>query len=78
MVGLKGRARLTHRARFGERLRELRLARGLTQERLAEIAGLHKNYVGEVERGLRNVGLDNIVLIARALKVSPDQFFKND
>jgi transcriptional regulator with XRE-family HTH domain len=75
MPGLKGRRRPAHRREFGDRLRELRLEGGLTQERLAELAGLHRNYVGEVERGLRNISLDNIHALARALKVPPAAFF---
>jgi len=51
-------------------IRRLRLARGLTQEGLAEAAGLHRNYVGGVERGERNVAIDNIESIARGLGVS--------
>ncbi len=56
---------------FGKRLRELRLARGLSQEKLAELADLHRNYVGGVERGERNIALLNIVALAHALKVKP-------
>jgi transcriptional regulator with XRE-family HTH domain len=56
---------------FGKRLRHLRLQRGLSQEKLAELANLHRNYVGTIERGQQNLSLLNIVKLARALKVSP-------
>jgi transcriptional regulator with XRE-family HTH domain len=56
---------------FGNRLRKLRLQRKLSQEKLAELADLHRNYVGGIERGERNVALVNIVKIARALGVRP-------
>jgi len=56
---------------FGERLRELRTERGLTQEQLAEAAGVDRNYIGQIERGERNVALVNIVRIAGALSIKP-------
>lgn len=56
---------------FGRRVRQLRLQRGLSQEKLAELADLHRNYVGGVERGERNIGLLNIVALAQALKLKP-------
>ena len=52
-------------------MRELRLQRQLSQEKLAELADLHRNYVGGVERGERNVSLLNIVKLSRGLNVSP-------
>ena len=55
----------------GMRIRELRLAKGLSQEALADEAGVHRTYMGSVERGERNISLDNIVRIARALRVAP-------
>jgi transcriptional regulator with XRE-family HTH domain len=60
----------------GMRIRELRLAKGVSQEALADEAGLHRTYMGSVERGERNISLDNIVRIARALKVRPGMLLR--
>jgi len=60
---------------FGERLRELRTERGLSQETLAELAGLDRNYIGQIERAERNVALVNIVRIAKALEIEPAEMF---
>lgn len=54
---------------FGERVRERRAELGLSQERLAEVAALHWTYVGQVERGERNLSLRNILRLAAALGV---------
>lgn len=59
------------RVLFGRCVRELRTERGLSQERLAELSNLHRNYIGGIERGERNVGLVNIVLLVHALQVKP-------
>src|ERR1041385_79185 len=60
---------------FGERLRELRVERNFSQERLAELAGLDRNYIGQIERAERNVALVNIIRIAKALGIEPRELF---
>lgn len=56
--------------RFGKRLRELREGVGISQEKLAELAKLHRTYVSSVERGKNNISLVNIERLALALDVS--------
>lgn len=57
--------------RFGARVRAERERLGVSQEELADRAGIHRTYLGGVERGERNVGLLNVLRIARALGVAP-------
>lgn len=54
---------------FGKRVRERRLALGLTQQELADRAGLHRSYIGEIELGRRNVTLKSAAKIAKVLQV---------
>ncbi len=61
---------------FGRRVRQLRLERRFSQEKLAELADLHRNYVGGVERGERNVSLVNIVKLAHGLSVRPTKLIE--
>lgn len=63
------------RLKFGERLRELRQKRDISQEKLAEEADLHRTYVSSVERGERNISLENISRLAEALEVEIREFF---
>ena len=56
---------------FGRRLKELRIQRRLSQEKLAELSDLHRNYVGVIERGQQNISLLNIVKLAHGLNVRP-------
>jgi transcriptional regulator with XRE-family HTH domain len=51
-------------------VRKLRQSRGLSQEQLAELAGIHRTYIGDVERGRRNIALVNMTRIAKALGIS--------
>ena len=58
---------------FAENLRKARLAKKLSQEDLAELSGLHRTYVGSVERAERNVSIDNMERLSAAVSVSlPD------
>lgn len=63
------------RIRVGRRVRELRRALGWSQERLGEGANLHPTYVGGIERGERNVSLDNLAKLSQALRVSLAELF---
>jgi transcriptional regulator with XRE-family HTH domain len=61
---------------FGVRLRQIRQAKGISQETLALRCELDRTYIGGVERGERNISIVNIHKIARALDVSPGEFFE--
>ena len=55
--------------RIGLNITIIREKHGLTQERLAELAGLHRAYIGQIERGEKNIGLKNLEKIANGLNV---------
>jgi len=56
--------------RIGLNITIIRERRGLTQEKLAALADLHKTYIGQIERGEKNIGLRNLEKIAKALNIS--------
>ena len=63
---------------FGRRLRQLREAGEMSQEQLAQVVGLDRSYVGSVERGERNISLENIHKLASGLNVKPSQLLEAD
>ena len=63
--------RASIRAAFGNAVRAKRLAIGISQEELAFRSGLHRTYVGSVERGERNISIENIYLLAKSLNCTP-------
>jgi len=63
------------RLQFGKRVRELRTERGYSQEELVFRAGVHRTYLGGIERGERNPSLENIAAIAQALSVTLPELF---
>lgn len=64
------------RKKFGKKLRELRKQIGISQEELGFRAGLHRTYIGSIERGEQNISVDNIHKLARALKIKAEELFK--
>ncbi len=61
--------------KFGQNVQKLRKSQGLSQEKLAELAGVHRTYIGMIERAEKNVTLCNIERIATALKVRIKDLF---
>jgi transcriptional regulator with XRE-family HTH domain len=65
-----------HAAELGRRVRAIREGRGWSQEQLGERVGLHRTYIGHIERGEVNPSLFNIVLVASGLEVDPSELVK--
>ena len=64
------------RKSFGKRVHDLRMSQSYSQEAFADIAGLHRTYIGSIERGEQNVSIDNIARIAKAFKISLYELFR--
>lgn len=71
-------SQITARARFAVNLRSARLARELSQEELAARAGLHRNYIGSVERNEKNISIDSMERLAVVLGVDVVDLLKRD
>ena len=63
------------KSRFGLAIKQRRQEIGISQEVLAERAGLHRTYIGDIERGARNLSLENIEKLAKALQISISDLF---
>ena len=63
---------------FARNLKQIRAFSHLSQEELADLAGLHRTYVGSVERGERNISIDNMERLANALAVDIKDLLKNE
>ena len=61
---------------FAANLRSTRESRKISQEALADLAGLHRTYIGSVERGERNISIDNIERLSAALGVQPEDLIR--
>ncbi len=62
--------------KLGKRIKEISIKGGYSQEELASLAKLHRTYISDIERGGRNVSVENIEKIARALKIDPSELLK--
>ena len=71
----EGKRHVSARERLAHNMRTRRAAAGLSQEALADLCGLHRTYIGSVERRERNVSIDNVEKIAAALKVDIADLF---
>ena len=64
--------------RFGQKVRKIRLQQGLSQEKLAELSGIHRTYISSLELGKRNVSLVNIYALAKALQIPPEELLTKE
>jgi transcriptional regulator with XRE-family HTH domain len=66
------------RSTLARNLRRLRAERGISQEALADLAGLHRTYIGSIERGERNISIDNIGKLAVAFKITLSKLLEDE
>lgn len=62
--------------KLGQKIKEIRIKEGYSQEELASLSKLHRTYISDIERGERNVSVENIEKIAKALKIEPSELLK--
>lgn len=65
------------RETLAKNIKDIRLSKHLSQEELADICGLHRTYISDIERGTRNISVDNIEKIADGLGVEPSQLLED-
>lgn len=70
-------AKLSIQKQFGQKVRELRTQRGYSQEAFAFECGLHRTYIGCIERGEKNITITNIEKIAKALRIGIKSLFED-
>ncbi|WP_298676661.1 helix-turn-helix domain-containing protein [uncultured Megasphaera sp.] len=61
---------------FGQAIRKLRMEQGISQEKFAHLCNLHRTYISDIERGVRNISLENIDKMAIALNIKISDIFK--
>lgn len=61
---------------FGQAIRKLRMEQGISQEKFADLCNLHRTYISDIERGVRNISLENIDKMAIALNIKISDIFK--
>ena len=76
-MGTATRKRTTTRTRFARNILSFREALGLSQEAFADKIGFHRTYISAIEGGKRNVSLDNLDKIAKALRIDPVELLKD-
>lgn len=74
---MNGESKADIKRRFGVAVRRRRRELNLSQEELADRAALHRTYIGDIERGARNISLENIEKLAEALQISVSELFAN-